>query len=81
MCNDPNAGVQFFKDVGLIQSSMVCCNCWSEYRDLETPGYTYVTVNRMIGFVDVGTRAHMNTIKNTWWHVNPFLSPYNPMAD
>jgi hypothetical protein len=80
MCSDPDVGVQFFKDVGLIQSSKVCSKCWSEYREFETPDYTHVTVNHLIGFVDVGTGAHTNTIKNTWRHVNAFLNTYNPMA-
>jgi hypothetical protein len=55
LCSDSDVGVQFFKDVGLIQSSVVFSNFWSEYRDLETPGCTHVTVNHVIGFVDAGT--------------------------
>jgi len=27
--SDPDVGVQFLKDIGLIRSSMVWCKCWS----------------------------------------------------
>ena len=55
--SDPDVGVQFLKDVGLIRSSMVWCRCWSAYRHVETHGYTHQTVNHTIGSFDVRTRS------------------------
>jgi len=55
--------------------------CWSAYRDIETHGYTLQTVNLTIGFVDVRTGAHTNTIKSTWRHVKAFLDLYKRMVD
>jgi hypothetical protein len=38
-------------------------------------------VNLTIGFVDMRTVAHTNTIKNTWRHVKALLNPYKRMGD
>jgi hypothetical protein len=55
----------------------VISDCWLAYRDMETPGYTHQTVNHMIGFIDVRSGAHTNTIQSNWRHVKAFLNPYN----
>ena len=63
--SDLDVGVQFLKDVGLIKSCMVCCKCWSAYRDLEAHGYTHQTVNHATCFLDAHTGAHKNTTEST----------------
>ena len=78
--SNPDVGVQFLKDVGLIRSSMVCCECWSAYRNLEMHGYTQQTVNHTICFHDAHTGAHMNTTESTFQHVKAFLNSYNRMG-
>jgi hypothetical protein len=60
---------------------MVCCKCWSAYRDLVTHGYTHETVKHTIGFLDVHAGAHTNPNESTLRHVRAFLNPYNLMAD
>jgi hypothetical protein len=57
LLSDPDVGVQFLKDTGLIRSSMVCCKCWSAYRDHETHVYAHQTVNHTIDFLYVRTRG------------------------
>jgi hypothetical protein len=37
-------------------------------------------VNITIGFVNVRTGVHKNTIESTWQHVKAFLNPYNRMG-
>ena len=64
--SDPDVGMQFLKDVGLIRSMMACTTCGCQ-----------MTVNHTIAFVDERTGAHTNTIENTWRHVKAFLNPYN----
>jgi hypothetical protein len=65
LVSEPDVGVKFLKDVGLIRSNMVC---GSAYRDFETHGYTHQTVNNTIGLLDVRTRAHTNSLLSTGRH-------------
>ena len=78
LSSEPDVGVQFLKDVGLIRSSLVC---GSAYRDLETHGYTHQTVNHTIGCLDVRTGARTNTIERTGRNVKAFLRIYNRNGD
>jgi hypothetical protein len=59
----------------------IISDCWEAYRNLEARGYTHQTVNHSIGFVDLRTGAHTNTIESTWRHVKAFPSPYNRQTD
>jgi transposase-like protein len=59
----------------------IISDCWAAYRNLEAHGYTHQTVNHSIGFVDLRTGAHTNTIESTWRHVKAFLNPYNRQTD
>jgi hypothetical protein len=47
-------------------STTVISDCWSAYRNPETHGYAYKTVNHMIGFVYVLNGEHTNTIDSMW---------------
>jgi len=38
----------------------VISDCWGAYRDLDAEGYTYRTVNHIIGCIDEGTGSHTN---------------------
>ena len=48
-----------------ITSTTFITDCWSAYQDLDTHSYTHQTVNHSIGFVDIRTGAHVNTIEST----------------
>jgi hypothetical protein len=62
-------------------STDIISDSWAAYRNLEAHGYTHQTVNHSIGFVDLRTGAHTNTIESTWRHVKAFLNPFNRQAD
>jgi hypothetical protein len=64
-----------------VTSTTFITDCWSAYRDLDSNSYTHQNVNHLIGFDDMRTGAHMNTIESTWQHVKAFLNPYNRMGD
>jgi transposase-like protein len=55
----------------------VISDSWGAYRGLGSQGYTHLTVNDSIQFVDPTTGAHTNTIESTWITVKAFLGQYN----
>ena len=40
--------------------------CWRAYSSLNSEGFTYLTVNHSVNFVDPDSGAHTNTIESTW---------------
>jgi hypothetical protein len=55
----------------------VISDCWGAYRGLGSQGYTHLTVNHSIQFMDPTTGAHTNTTESTWRKVKAFLGQYN----
>jgi transposase-like protein len=55
----------------------VISDYWCAYRGLGSQGYTHLTVNHSIEFVDPTTGAHSDTIESTWRTVKDFLGQYN----
>src|SRR5215510_5564778 len=44
--------------------SRIISDCWALYNCLEQQGYTYLTVNDSIDFINHDTRVHTNAIEN-----------------
>ena len=42
---------------------------WKAYDCLKDEGYSHLTVNHSLNFVDPDTGAHTQRIENTWWGV------------
>jgi transposase-like protein len=68
--------------IGLIKKwirpgTTVITDCWAAYRSLPDEGYTHLSVNHSITFVNEDTGAHTNTIEATWKHVKAAMNPYN----
>jgi transposase-like protein len=55
----------------------VISDCWGAYNSLGSQGYTHLTVNHSLHFVNPDTGAHTNTIESTWRTVKAFLGQYN----
>ena len=69
--SDPDVGVQFLKDAGLMISSIMCCKFWSAYRDLEPYGYTHhASTSRSVSFMcAIGLiRARSRARGDIWRH-------------
>jgi hypothetical protein len=59
----------------------VISDCWAGYKSLDDEGFTHVTVNHSITFVDETTGAHTNTTESTWRQVKATLHPLNRRTD
>jgi hypothetical protein len=44
-------------------STTVISDCWGAYNSLAEQGYTHLTVNHSMGFVDYDIGAHTNMIE------------------
>ena len=42
---------------------------WKAYDFIKDEGYTHLTVNHSLNFVDPDTGAYTQRIENTWWGV------------
>ena len=47
----------------------VLSDMWKAYDCIKDEGYTHLTVNHSLNFVDPDTGAHTEPIENTWWGV------------
>ena len=54
------------KDSGF---SCVMSDMWKAYDSIKDEGYTHLTVNHNLNFVDPNTGAHTQRIENIWWGV------------
>jgi transposase-like protein len=68
--------------IGLIKKwirpgTTVITDCWAAYHSPPDEGYTHLSVNHSITFVNESTGAHTNTIESTWKHVKATMNPYN----
>ena len=52
----------------------VMSDMWKAYDCLKDEGYTHLTVNHSLNFVDPDTGAHTQRNENTWWVVKQSMS-------
>ena len=50
-----------------LPGTCVMSNMWKAYDCLKDKGYTHLTVNHSLNFVDLDTGMHTQRIENTWW--------------
>ena len=53
----------------ILPGTCVMSDMWKAYDCLKDEGYTHLTVNHGLNFVDPDTGAHTRRIENTWWGV------------
>ena len=53
----------------ILPGSYVMSHTWKVYDCLKDEGYTHLTVNHSLNFIDPDTGAHTQRIENTWWGV------------
>ena len=58
----------------ILPGTCVMSDMWKAYDCLKDEGYTHVTVNHSLNFVDPDTGAHTQRIENTWWGVKRSMS-------
>jgi transposase-like protein len=65
----------------IVPGTTVISDCWGAYYDLEEQGYSHLTVNHTIGFVDPVSGVHTNTIESHWRHLKAALNPSNRRSE
>ena len=53
----------------IMPGTCVMSDIWKAYDCLKEEGYTHLTVNHSVNFVDLDTGTHTQRIENTWWGV------------
>ena len=50
----------------VLPGTTIYSDCWKAYSSLNKEGFSHLTVNHSINFVDPETGTHTNTIESTW---------------
>ena len=50
----------------VLPGTTIFSDCWKAYSSLNKEGFSHLTVNHSINFVDPETGTHTNTIESTW---------------
>jgi len=51
----------------ILPGTRVISDMWKAYDCLKDEGYSHLTVNHSLNFVDPDTGGHTQRIENTWW--------------
>ena len=62
---DANTLLPIIQDF-ILPGTTVVSDCWSSYNTVGNIGYTHLTVNHSVNFVDPVTHAHKNNVENMW---------------
>ena len=54
----------------------IISDCWKAYSPLDKEGFSHLTVNHSVNFVDPDSGAHTNTIESTWRALKKSLPTY-----
>ena len=65
-------------DAWIEPGTTVISDCWGAYRNHDAQGYTHLTVNHSIEFVDQNTGAHTYRMKSTWSQGKGLSKPVQP---
>ena len=60
-----NTLVSIIKD-HILPGTTIYSDCWKAYSSLNSEGFSHLTVNHSVNFVDPETGTHTNTIESTW---------------
>ena len=50
----------------ILPGTTVISDCWKAYSSLNSEGFSHLTVNHSVNFVDPETGSHTNTTESTW---------------
>ena len=60
-----NTLVSIIKE-NILPGTTIYSDCWKAYSPLNSEGFSHLTVNHSVNFVDPETGTHTNTIESTW---------------
>lgn len=60
-----NTLISIIKD-NILPGTTIISDCWKAYSSINDEGFSHLTVNHSLNFVDPDTGAHTNTIESTW---------------
>ena len=58
------------------EGTTIISDCWKAYNCLDNEGYSHLTVNHSVNFVDPDTRAHTNNIERVWRDAKSLVPKY-----
>jgi hypothetical protein len=68
-------------DSWIVPGTTVISDCWGAHHNVEEQGYTHLTINQSVGFVDPHTGVPTNRIESCGKHPKVFVKPYNRKKD